>query len=226
MGGRFFNARRKPNRGYPLPYIEPLYMLISHRYHFLFFHKNKNAGASVRKALAPYADKNYRPKREQPHRQHHAPARFIRESSQNQQVYDDYFVFAIARNPWDRYVSLYHFILQKPNHKQHKRVINETFTEFVHRRVEPSQYQWLCDPRTNTITLDYVGRYEYLHDDFKIIVNQIGIDAQLTHHIHKSRQRARDYRSYYDDETAELVAQYHQKDIEQFNYDFEKGIYT
>jgi len=71
------------------------------------------------------------------------------------------------------------------------------------------------------LCVDFVIRYENLQEDYAEVCRRIGIPPtglpQLKTGIRKQR---RPYTDYYTDETCELVARLHAKDIELFGYQF------
>lgn len=204
-------------------------MIISHRKRFIFIHINKVAGTSVKDALRPYADFIYRkytlqrllyvlglaaPVGE------HSTAMEIRERF-GSELFDDYFKFAFVRNPWDWQVSQYHYILNRPFHPQH-RIIKRLngFAEYLAWHIEHdkmSQKRFVTDDQGN-LAVDYLGRFETLDTDFRAICERIGIACRLPH---KNSSAHRDYRQYYDDATAALVAEHFREDIEYFGYGFD-----
>ena len=68
------------------------------------------------------------------------------------------------------------------------------------------------------ILVDFVGRYENLHHDLEKIANILHLDVSLPR-LNSSQHK--DYRSYYNKRSKDLVAKYFQKDIEIFGYHFE-----
>jgi|CEGF01.1.fsa_nt_gi hypothetical protein len=86
--------------------------IYSERYNFIFFHVPKSAGSSIRKALLsidPLATE---------HTIHHAlPADVL--SAIGQSAFDSAFKFSFVRNPWDRAVSLYHYLLMDEKNPTH-----------------------------------------------------------------------------------------------------------
>jgi hypothetical protein len=63
-----------------------------------------------------------------------------------------------------------------------------------------------------------VGKLEHLRRDFSTVCEQIGLDLELPH---ENASEHDTWRSYYTDETAALVAEAFQDDIETFGYSFE-----
>ena len=81
------------------------------------------------------------------------------------------------------------------------------------------QYDYLIDLDGNVI-VDFIGRYEQLEDDFNEACRRIGIRPPKLPHKRRARDRL-DYREYYTEETAELIAQRFKKDIEMLGYSFD-----
>ena len=83
-----------------------------------------------------------------------------------------------------------------------------------------SQLDYLIDLRGN-LQMDFIGHYERLADDFRQICAGIGIAELKLPHKRQATERGKDYRSYYNDELAELVGRAFQRDIEALDYRFE-----
>lgn len=64
---------------------------------------------------------------------------------------------------------------------------------------------------------DFVGRFERLNEDFQVVCERLGIQAQLPH-VNASKHRH--YTTYYDDYRRDLVAHHFKHDIERFGYRF------
>lgn len=213
-------------------------MLLSYSHNFLFVHVPKAAGVSVTQSLVPYA---YRPEdltvnrllnRVGIHanlvlgpytwrwfRLHHS-AQTIRRHLPVR-VYNNLFKFAFVRNPWDAVVSFFHYCLENPTHHRHKVAVRlGSFTEFIKWRanLKPHlQANMVCD-RQDRPLVDFLGRFESLEDDFNHVCRRIGIHGRLPR-LNTSKHR--DYRSYYNDTTAELVATHWRRDIDLFGYNFD-----
>jgi hypothetical protein len=103
----------------------------------------------------------------------------------------------------------------------------DSFTSFVKGWLKPTnimkfhhfrpQHHYLVD-KYNKISVDYIGYFELIEDDFKYIAKQMNVSAVL----HKQNAAKREtYQEYYDDETREIVASIYARDIALLNYDFE-----
>ena len=73
------------------------------------------------------------------------------------------------------------------------------------------------------ISVDFIGRFESLDDDWRLLCDVIGVKLSLPHEmvgpVDVSELRGR-YRDYYDEETRRLVARRYERDIDAFGYEF------
>src|SRR5690348_4368952 len=112
-------------------------MVLSDSRKFLFIHIPKAAGTSIRRTLEPYAITDhlaysrgiddYVAKKRQfpPHLTYANAAKVLKVDL------GAYFTFAFVRNPWDRYVSMFQFVLNTPGHAQHARCVAGGFEGFI-----------------------------------------------------------------------------------------------
>jgi len=208
-------------------------MVISDSKDFLFVHVQKAAGSSIRRLLEPYAlhppRTAWNKLRSRLHLQPdyrrfcfggHAPLRHA-EAVMPARRFDEIFKFAFVRNPWDRLVSWYSYVLQHPEHGRHRRIARlggfEAFVEYEIRRDKISQLEMLSDS-TGRLRVDFVGRFETLHEDFEKIRARLDLEGRLVPY-NVSRHDA--YRSYYTARTRDRVARHWAAEIEAFGYAFD-----
>ncbi len=217
-------------------------MLLSHRHNFLFVHIAKTGGTSARAALANKARwDRYRPAVWLCSKLSHATghtlgSKFPRHSKiiaakemLPNEFFDGLFKFGFVRNPWDLQVSSFHHIRRE---RPQFLFGHDNFKDFMKFKLDPDrpyqyhidtsielQSDYLVDLHGDIIT-DFIGRYENLQEDFSEACEKIGIKATLPEK-RISRDRRKDFRSYYDDETAEMVANYFQQDLRLLDYRFE-----
>jgi hypothetical protein len=152
----------------------------------------------------------------------------------NPGITSGYDAFAVVRNPWDRVVSRY-FFAKKVIEVEKKEPVGkhkiDSFEHFLEERFEwgEMKYMWHRAIRGWYNAYDYVTdkegnlkcdmmRFENLNDDlcayFKIpemsrARNVTGLNE--------------DYRTIYTPETIQIVADWYQKDIETWGFDFDTG---
>lgn len=216
-------------------------MLLSHKYNFLFVHIAKTGGTSVRTALQKlrWRDPYYLPQFiaskmsglvrhevgiKMPR---HAHAICAKEMLP-EEFFAKLFKFAFVRNPWDLQVSSFHHIRRERPHVMNGIDDFETFMKWKFNPERPYQYHidtsielqsdYLIDLHGKVI-VNFIGHYETLQDDFNTVCEKIGIKPFELPHERKATDRA-DYRKYYTDEIAEMVAQHFKRDIELLKYQF------
>lgn len=211
-------------------------MLMSLEKQFLFVHVTKAAGSSIRTVLEPYCvnPRDYfinraleavgrRVNRFGPFPRHrfrlHDTAETARRSLPRD-VFERFFKFAFVRNPWDRMVSMYAYLLARPDHHRHRLVVSlggfEEYLRMELNRGYPTQMASLAD-RQGRLLVDFVGRFERLEEDFATICQKLGIAGRLGH---RNGSVHAPYQEMYTPVTRELVARYFAPDIEQFGYEF------
>ena len=168
----------------------------------------------------------------------HFPTRIYKEALSDlglSSLYKNYFKFAIVRNPWDRFVSIFHHVVFG-NHDRGwlrkygaKPVRRDCFKELLTRddnifkTFRPIKHLGLMSKYGNqydfTLGCDFIGRFENLQQDFNTICNKIGIKQRQLPVLNNTNHKH--YSEYYDDETREIIAQVYSKDIKYFGYKFD-----
>lgn len=216
-------------------------MLLSLRYKFLFVHIPKTGGTSIRVALRSYKWKDpyriplflcSRLSSLTGHRlgcklPRHAKAIAAYEMLPRE-VYQELFKFAFVRNPWDLQVSSFHHIQQERRHlltgikdfESFLRLKLNPYRKYVYHfdvSIEP-QSDFIVDMHRNLI-VDFIGRYEQFEEDFEEVCRRIGISCPRLPHRRQAMDRTA-YRQYFNDATAQLVADHFKSDIDMFGYSF------
>jgi len=131
------------------------------------------------------------------------------------------FKFTIVRNPWDRVVSRFFFLQQIRHRRLYKK---ETFSSFVKSGLfikshidNHIDFQYPKIFFNGGIFIDFIGRFENMKRDWRIISSVIGCNPKLPY-LNESKHEP--YQSYYDEETKAIVADYYRKDIELLGYSF------
>jgi len=200
--------------------------MISHSKKFIFIHIVKTGGTSIEYMLRKYGillqgngnfDSIY---------YKHATALSIKQMMGDE--YDNYFKFTFMRNPWDWIVSNYAFNrgLARPY------IIGTQYpisSKVPHWAKDMSFFDWLVwwidtfNPSqsmmfTGTkgeLLVDVIFRFESLPSDFFKLKKRLGLWMWWPRLPHlKSSNRNSDYKSYYDDESLEIVQEHFALDIE------------
>ena len=196
------------------------YTIWNEQYKCIFIHVPKVAGSSIEKAL--YGTKGLIG---------HHYATTYREADRD--IYHEYYKFCFVRNPYDRAVSAYLYLINGGRNKydrdwRDKNLFQyKSFKDFIMALGDKSvcqsilswihfepQYKYICDENKNVI-VDYVGRFESLEEDFQKIIIRMGINVSLPH---KNAIERKHYENYYDDESRSVVHEVYREDFEIFEY--------
>ncbi len=186
----------------------------------LFIHVPKSAGRSIVRGLFDVRSVE------------HAPADWYQ--LLDPQKFDTYFKFTFVRNPWDRAVSAYTYLMQggsaaSEEDQQWSGFVGgfESFDDFACQWITPEnvmryalftpQVEYLKDS-FGRIDMDFIGRFETLAADFNTVAERLGVDASLPH-INSSREQR--YQDFYSDGSREAVASAYAEDINRLGYRFE-----
>jgi chondroitin 4-sulfotransferase 11 len=183
---------------------------------YIFIHINKTGGTSIADAIGL------------PNKRHLTVKEVI--SIVGQRKFDEAFVFAVTRNPWDRVVSHYKYRVKTNQNNMANNPIsfkewvsftygkNKNTLYYDNPKMFASQSDWLKG-NDGIIKVGNIVRFESIVKDFEKIVSLLDIEKKLPH----LNQTKRDsYAKYYDEETAEIVRNWFIEDIQRFNYEFKR----
>ncbi|MBI3154321.1 MAG: sulfotransferase family 2 domain-containing protein [Burkholderiales bacterium] len=225
-------------------------MIISHTHRFIFLKSTKTAGTSIEAALSQHCSGDdvvtelgdYRHNRDESgnwvHRAMNAagfdqeePALSVRDKL-GPRIWQEYFKFSIARNPWDRAVSSFSWHKRRSPKPRagllHKLglagdeidALRPAFAEFVRDELKTNDRFYLID---GELCVDYVIRYEQLQQGYDEVCNRIGVASSTLPRLKSGiREGGRHYRDYFDAATRDLVAHRHAHDLRLFGYVFEE----
>jgi len=226
-------------------------MIISHRHQFIFIHVPRTAGRSLTVDLESHCgpDDIITPSGDHPGRNHegwhrHASCRDICERL-GRQILEDYFVFAVERNPWDKILSTYWSIRGYHSGAGGKtervslldriwRTVSGypwTFEAWMRYRILRSRIPGFRRPFGNTfaqytdangeLMVDAVLRYEFLDQHIGVIGSKLGLPLKLrAKEGCGTRRDLRDYSRSYSDWSKEYVSEYFFREIDVMGYDF------
>ncbi len=221
----------------------PWAMILSHSKQFVFIHIYKNAGTSIQTALKKWnsLEDNIilkglrkiakievyqmgymsRLKMINSLKTSHGNLRDL-ERYLPENLLQSYFKFAIVRNPWSWQVSLYEYARKNTDHFQHQLHRNfSNFGDYILWRVENEpifQTDFIVNNKGD-FGINYLGRFEDLDKSFEYCCNYLNISSRSLQK--KNVSVSKDYRGYYNEKTAEIIAEVFKKDVENFGYDFD-----
>ncbi len=200
-------------------------MIISHRHKFIYIKAGKVAGTSTELLLEKYCgpddivtpikpkiegheSRNY----EQGGFKNHKPAKYILKNI-GFDIFDSYHKVMNIRNPWDRVVSMYHM------KNQHL-----SFDDYVKSGTKDVDSLHHYCAINGSSCLDSVIRFESLHDDtisfmqLNLSVSDLGgLEYPRAKTEHSKRPC---FRSYYSEESKQIIEDRYKQDIDFFNYKF------
>lgn len=143
----------------------------------------------------------------------------------------DYFVFGFVRNPWERMVSLYRYLLERRPRREIDQV--DSFAHFL--KLAADREPWVvglhsmrtqvdffrpevdCQPEA-----DFLGHFEHLPEDFIEVRQHLKLPDELVlAHVNRSSNSDCDYREYYTPALVDIVAERFADDIGVFGYSFD-----
>tara|TARA_Y100001972_G_scaffold103797_1_gene130332 strand:+ start:1318 stop:1965 length:648 start_codon:yes stop_codon:yes gene_type:complete len=148
------------------------------------------------------------------------------ETTSDQEIFNNFFIFTIIRNPFDRLISAWKAFANKGK-------VNNNFEQFIKNRgVIKGKGHWLYEDNNvsndhwlplhyyvefnkNESFINYVGKYENLNKDWDTISKKINMSS-----LPLSTSPSKSYRKYYTDELVNIVSKYYKRDLELFNYEF------
>ena len=205
-------------------------MRIQQRNKVIFVHVPRTGGTSVELAMDQWPNQDHvRAKL----RKHETAAQIRKWLGADK--FDDCLRVSIVRNPWDQMVSCFHWWQQKAPHFSTSRNVAKfvdglTFEVFMQSQLgmrlnefPMSTMDWLTDRRGNLL-VDFICRTETLNDDYLGLCSKLrdgGLEIPETGlPVANATERSKDYRSYYDEHSKQLVSERFARVIKQFGYRF------
>lgn len=145
----------------------------------------------------------------------------------------DYFKFAFVRNPWDKFVSVYHDFVNRRKTEYSGLLSTSTpllseFKDFEdccrNIRSSPWFHNVFFKPQLSFMSfaigeVDFVGKFETLQQDFDSVCRMHGLPTKPLRHLNSGSYN-HGYRKYYTEETADIIRDLYREDIKAFNYEF------
>ena len=214
--------------------------MISHKHKCIFIHIPKCAGTSVKYFLFPDQEVHwFEPNYDVVHgfcperkifMQHATSKQLLETGLITKEQWDSYYKFTFVRNPWDRAVSDYFWLMNDQNIKdsfnnylnktgKFKHVLNYVGTK--HYRGEHVIPQSDFFSEEGTYKMDFVGGFENFSADMNKVVKALGHTENFNTHINKAVKKKAHYSKIYSNSQRDMVDKLYKKDIEQFGYTFD-----
>jgi len=161
-------------------------------------------------------------------KQKHKQAKYyVLDNDIAQSQWDEYYKFAIVRNPWDRVVSEFHWRHSLPS--RHPSTDFKEFINYCEFRIKDiknkkrdiywahAQTQFSYITNNNKIIIDDIFKFEELSKATQIISDKLQLSLKLKKH---NASKHNHYREYYDQKTKLMVYNLYKEDIEAFGYEF------
>lgn len=151
---------------------------------------------------------------------------------ENRKKTSSYFTFAISRNPYDRLVSAYFYLMNSTKSELDRYFVKNvlikypTFEEFVlNGLLDEEIIRWVhFVPQTEFIKtkngrmIDYVGKLETMDEAVGHICEKLGVSNV---EVPKKNESVRkDYNGYYTKQMKDVVYDFYQKDFEVLGYSY------
>jgi hypothetical protein len=207
-------------------------MIYSKDYQAIFVHNQKTGGTSIEQYFEQHVPdaKDILPR-------HCYAVQGIEKLGQAE--WRQNYSFGFVRNPWSRLVSWYS-MMQEQTERGKKNPLFEyvrshstNFEEFLRnctqdvtetikgvaytKSVTRNQLDYFTDAQ-GKVAVNFIGRFEQLEIDFQQVIKASGVPNFPLAKTNTTSKK--DYRTFYTDETRQLVADRFKKDIEYFGYEF------
>lgn len=153
---------------------------------------------------------------------HHLPAKFVRKEVGGE-IFDKFFTFTITRNPFDRLVSQYSYMIHPAREGLRDFLnmdIDASFPEYLNLIQKKEHVHW--KPQYKFIEkagkIDYIGRFEEFNKSVRYILDKLEIKLDKIPHFNRSTHNP--YRTYYNEKTKKIVKKIYTEDLKRFNYSF------
>lgn len=206
---------------------------ISYTDNFVFIHIPKNAGTAVSKSLGIETSK------------HHTVREYI--NVLGEKKYDSMLSFAIVRNPFSRFISLYNYARMEESfyhsaihpekaiygkHMDYEILKGKSIDEAAHLLKQgklihnPPHTQWNAQcfwlkDKEEKLRIKYIACFEDIEFHIRNLSNLINVSRlHKLHKINVSSKSSLDYKKLISLESRNILEEYYKEDLETFNYDF------
>jgi hypothetical protein len=216
--------------------------MISHQHKCIFIHIPKCAGTTIKYMLFPNEKVDWQqadydkvhgwcPKRK--FFMQHATAQQLLETELiSEDIWTSYYKFTFVRNPWDRAVSDYFWLMndQKIKDSFKNYILRKgKFTKFLndkemlYYRGDHLELQTNFFDMEGPLQMDFIGKFEHINEDLNKVKIALGVDTAAGLHINKSKNKNH-YSTYFSKEIKESFDTLYNLDIESLGYNYDEQI--
>ena len=211
-------------------------VIVSHRHRFIFFAVPRTGSHAIRGALQPHLG-------EEDWQQQVLTARLLSPAPQlarighghitpqqahaglPEPVWQEYFKFAIVRNPYDRFVSACAFLHRdNPLYPGNELIFGRHAMreeQFRRHMLLRPQVEMLLD-ESGRLAMDFIGRYETLDESFAQACRMAGLPDLALSRINASERPA--WRVCYDAPLLETVTEFYRGDFDLLEYPEQRSL--
>jgi hypothetical protein len=197
--------------------------MIGIKHQFIFVHIPKTAGNALQSILSAYSEDTIvvNANKDGAHRF----GLYSAYGTAKHSTLSDYFAalgpelfwskrrFTCIRNPWERAISFY-FSPHQGYHIWNR----DKFIRMLDKIQPMTAFLRLSNATRPDQNLDFIIRYEQLHQDFSMLCDILGFTRKSLPVLNKGNRQS--YLNYYDPELIQMVEDRFQEDIELFGYEF------
>lgn len=148
----------------------------------------------------------------------HATAKQIK-SFLGGQIWSDYFKFCFVRNPYDQVISDYFW---RKKNESRREISFDDFLESIEYRgrdgASAKVSNWDILSINNEIAMDYVGKFESIHQDFSHVMNFLNINNVKLSQEKKGDYQDRELSISLTPERKKKIQLLFEREIEEFGY--------
>lgn len=123
--------------------------------------------------------------------------------------------FTFVRNPWDRFVSEYHWLHQRMKKKY---TIDQVIQMYISEKSSHFIPQWKYAYSGNTKIVDDIFQLENIEYAEKTLSNKLGVDVQFK--SYNKTKRAAGYKDFFTGDMRKRLESVFEKDMDLFGYEY------
>jgi hypothetical protein len=164
--------------------------------------------------------------------QHATAKQLIETELISEEVWNSYYKFTFVRNPWDRAVSDYFWLMndQKVKDSFENYILRKgKFHKYLHDkemlyyRGDHLELQTNFFDLSGPLQMDFIGKFENFNEDLNKVKMALGLDTTKDLHINKSKNKNH-YSTYFSKEIKESFDTIYNLDIESLGYNYEEQL--